>query len=198
LCFFHLRMAAGILWSTPSGTRVSWPVGLYLLMYSDRDFHGYFQTGSRSQSPGPPGWSEELLDIKNVTGSDAYPRMTPGLIRTQVRNHSTEVAAITKSTVPSVPSGSRTPKDLFETDSKGIPIQPIFPAADLVQDSNKKKMCFGFCLKDFSGGLDMRAMHCANPTMNWQGQQPFSGWRNWHAAKVSESAALSIFSSAEH
>jgi hypothetical protein len=52
----------------------------------------------------------------------------------------------------SVPSGSRTPKDLFETISMGIPIQPIFPAADLVRDSNKKKMCFPFCLKGSSGG----------------------------------------------
>jgi hypothetical protein len=52
----------------------------------------------------------------------------------------------------SVPPGSRTPKELFETISKGIHIQPIFPSADLVRDSTKKKICFGFCLEGSSGG----------------------------------------------
>jgi hypothetical protein len=52
----------------------------------------------------------------------------------------------------SVPSNARTPKTLFETISKGISIQPIFPAADLVRDSSKKKICFGFCLEGPSGG----------------------------------------------
>jgi hypothetical protein len=52
----------------------------------------------------------------------------------------------------SVPSSERNPKTLFKTISKGIAIQPIFPAADLVRDSSKQKVCFGFCLEGPSGG----------------------------------------------
>jgi hypothetical protein len=52
----------------------------------------------------------------------------------------------------SVPTSSRTPKALYETISKNIPIQPVFPAADLVRDTNKKKICFCFCLEGSSGG----------------------------------------------
>jgi hypothetical protein len=51
----------------------------------------------------------------------------------------------------SVPTGSRTRKALYETISKNIPIQPVFPAADLVRDTNKK-ICVCFCLEGSSGG----------------------------------------------
>jgi hypothetical protein len=68
----------------------------------------------------------------------------------------------------SVPSSARTPKTLFDTIFKGIAIQPIFPAADLVRDSSKKKVCFGFYLEGSSGGC-RRKPHKPCPYMHIDG-----------------------------